>query len=203
MACCGLCGVNSEAISPNCVALHPDLFPEIDISSVQCYNCSNPSLDSKRIFRPYLEKDSDNFALNGFDNQILINVSFKNNVRIKNIIVSGVHNPNHPTSLRLFANANLTMDLIDKTEDQKLNLEEDTKGHKKYLLKQSKFSNVGKLSLVLESTNSDQKISIKYIGLEGVFHSQKQGKMEKFSYRVHGNNPNQAELSSQVVKNIS
>ena len=69
--------------------------------------------------------------------------------------------------------------------------------------RQSKFSNVGKLSLVLESTNSDQKISIKYIGLEGVFHSQKQGKMEKFSYRVHGNNPNQAELSSQVVKNIS
>ena len=69
-------------------------------------------------------------------NKILnIFTSFKNNVRIKNIIVSGVHNPNHPTSLRLFANANLTMDLIDKTEDQKLNLEEDTKGHKKYLLK--------------------------------------------------------------------
>ena len=56
------------------INLKADLFPEIDISSVQCYNCSNPSLDSKRIFRPYLEKDSDNFALNGFDNQILINV---------------------------------------------------------------------------------------------------------------------------------
>ena len=103
------------------------------------------------------------------DQELLFNIPFTGNIKLKGIIVIGSNDEQHPKKIRLFKNREkMTFDDVSLA-DQEFNLEKDPTGTLEYNTKVVAFSSVYHLTLHFPTNFGGDTTRIYYIGLKGEF----------------------------------
>jgi len=169
----GCCGhkhggpdVGQEASDSNTVAY--GLYQKIKLDQVQCLN-EEVDGSGKNVFKPYESRlDKEKFVESDADEELLFNIPFNGNVKLKAIIVIGGEDDTHPNKMRLFKNReHMTFDACGSKADQEFELVNDQEGRVEYATKMVTFSNVYHLSLHFPSNYGGDTSKIYYIGLKG------------------------------------
>jgi len=144
------------------------LYQRIDLSNLECLNETEED-SAKHIFIPWENRlQKEKCVESDADEELLINIPFTGNVKLKGIIIIGGEEDTHPDEVRLFKNRpKMTFDDASAEPDQKFSLVRDTDGTVEYKTKIVKFSSVHHLTLHFPSNFGDDKTKIYYIGLSG------------------------------------
>ena len=115
--------------------------------------------------------DKEDWVESDADAELLINIPFTGNVKLKGLIIIGGEEDTHPASVRLYKNRpNMTFDDAAAPADQEFSLVRDTDGTVEYKTKIVKFSSVHHLTLHFPANlggDEDEPTKIYYIGLSG------------------------------------
>ncbi|KAL5280887.1 PITHD1 family protein [Megaselia abdita] len=146
------------------------LFQKIDMENLEVLNEESEG-SGKTIFKPYEERlDFSKFVTSDADEELLINIPFTGNVKLKGIIIIGADDETHPKRLRIFKNRpKMTFDDTGCCPEQEFELNRDTNGTLEYATKVVTFSSVHHLSLHFPSNYGAESTKIYYIGLRGEF----------------------------------
>ncbi|KAG7208521.1 hypothetical protein KM043_014740 [Ampulex compressa] len=173
----GLCS-NWKTMSHQCgcgtahdegeLGIQYNLYQKIDIDYVECLNESEEG-SGVTVFKPWEDKlDKEKYVESDTDGELLFNIPFTGNVKLKGIIVIGGEDEYHPNRVKLYKNRpHMTFDDVATEPEQEFELCVDTYGLHDYPLKVVKFSTVYHLSLHFTGRSSTDKIKIYYIGLKG------------------------------------
>lgn len=115
-------------------------------------------------FERYVESDC--------DAELLFNIPFTGNVKLKGIRIIGPNDDQHPRKVRIFKNRpKMTFDDVKSKADQEFQLEKDLTGSIEYNTKVVLFNSVYHLSLHFPTNFGDSETTtrIYYIGLRGEF----------------------------------
>ena len=114
----------------------------------------------RKIFKDYENRtDRSDFVQSDCDPELLFNIKFSGDVKLKSIIVIGGDDDLEPTTLKMFKNKEgLSFDDVqNRPPEQEIELVTDPGGEVQYPLKTTKFNNVHHLSLFFpESKGEDQ-----------------------------------------------
>lgn len=145
-----------------------NLYEKIDLSNVECLNESEEGTGVK-VFKPWAERlTRSDFVESDVDDEILFNIPFTGNVKLKGIIIVGGPGDTHPSSVKMFKNRpGMTFDEVETEVDQTIELVRDQIGVHEYPIKVVKFSSVNHLTLHFTGTAGADKTRIDYIGLKG------------------------------------
>ncbi|EDW12950.1 PITH domain-containing protein CG6153 isoform X1 [Drosophila mojavensis] len=146
------------------------LYTKIDIENTECLNEETDG-SGKTVFKPYEKRlDSSKFVQSDGDEELLFNVPFTGNIKLKGIIIRGSNDNTHPNRLKLFKNRpKMTFDDARGKADQEFELTRDCRGEVEYSPKVVTFSSVHHLSLYFPSNYGDDVTRIYYIGFRGEF----------------------------------
>jgi len=151
------------------------LYQKIDFSKMECLNESEED-SGKRVFRPWqsrLDKNSSDCVTSDCDAELLFNIPFTGNIKLKGLIIIGGEDETHPSKVRLFKNRpNMTFDHASTKADQEFDLVRDEQGNVEYNTKVVTFSSVHHLSLHFPSNfggDDSDETKIYWIGLKGEF----------------------------------
>lgn len=130
-------GCSHEALdidNPNEMGIQYSLFAKIN--TVDCLNESSEG-SGKSVFRPYENRlDFSHFVESDADEELLFNIQFTGNIKLKGIIVIGADDDSHPSKLRIFKNRpKMTFDDVAAPPDQQFELTKDTQGVVEYSTK--------------------------------------------------------------------
>lgn len=135
--------------------------------------CLNETVENsgRLVFKSWEDKlDTTKCVESDADEELLINIPFTGDVKLKGIIVIGGEEGSHPDKVRLFKNReNMSFDDTGSAADQEFSLVRDTDGSVQYSTKVVTFSSVRHLSLHFPSNFGDDSTKIYYIGLAGEF----------------------------------
>lgn len=147
-----------------------NLYLKIDFNRLTCLNEAVDD-SAKNVFRPWDQRlDVTQFVESDADEELLINVPFTGNVKLKGIVVIGGMDDTAPSKLRLFKNRpHMTFDDTAAQADQEIQLSKDSEGVVEYPTKIVKFSNVYSVSLHFPNNFGEDCTQIFYIGLKGDF----------------------------------
>ncbi|XP_053983319.1 PITH domain-containing protein GA19395 [Hylaeus anthracinus] len=150
------------------LGLQYNLNTKIDIENVECLNEYRDG-SGATVFKPWEERlDRNKYVESDMDNELLFNIPFTGNIKLKGLIVIGGEDDFHPDKVKLFKNRPfMTLDDAATTSEQEFELCVDTHGIHEYSLKVVKFSSVHHLSLYFTGREGGDKIKIYYIGLRG------------------------------------
>ncbi|XP_055712937.1 PITH domain-containing protein CG6153 isoform X1 [Phlebotomus papatasi] len=153
----------------------------------------------KFIFRSYEERfDVDKYVESDADPELLFNIPFSGNVKLKSIIVMGADNNSHPNKLRLYKNRpKMTFDDVNLQPDQEFQLTIDSNGTVEYNTKPVVFSSVHHLSMHFPGNFGEDLTKIYYIGLRGEFSEAHHHGVTICNYEVRPN------ISDHKVSNTS
>ncbi|KAG5198246.1 hypothetical protein MJT46_012525 [Ovis ammon polii x Ovis aries] len=102
----------------------------IDLERLQCLNesCKGSGL---LALKPQEEQtDGSKFVEKDADEQLLFNIPFTGNVKLKGIIIMGEDDDSHPSEMRLFKNIpQMSFDDTDRELDQTFSLNPDLTGN--------------------------------------------------------------------------
>ncbi|KAL4706037.1 hypothetical protein ACJJTC_014259 [Scirpophaga incertulas] len=145
-----------------------NLFEKIDKENLECLNESIEG-SGKTVFKPWDKRlDTENFVQSDADEELLFNIPFTGNVKLKGIRIASEDSANHPKKLRLFKNRpNMTFDDIAMEPDQVFELQIDSEGMHEYAPKVVTFSSVSHLTMHFPSNFGADSTKIYYIGLKG------------------------------------
>lgn len=157
---CNCGGSHSEIESGIC----SNLYEKIDLDRVQCLN-ERLEGTGATVFKTWDKRlDRDKYVESDVDAELLFNIPFTGNVKLKGLIVIGDEEL-EPKMVKLYKNRpNMVFDDIVHP-DQLFILHRDTNGILEYSVKPVKFSSVYHLSL--HFTGDGEQIKIYYIGLRG------------------------------------
>jgi len=164
-------GISSGDGSDIGVGGHFNLFLKIDFHRLTCLNEAVED-SAKGIFRAWDQrKDFSQFVESDADEELLINVPFAGNVKLKSVVVIGGHETSAPNKLRIFKNRpHMTFDDASSEADQEMALTRDADGSVEYPTKIVKFSNVHCVSLHFPSNfGGEDMTKIYFVGLKGDF----------------------------------
>ncbi|XP_015438675.1 PREDICTED: PITH domain-containing protein GA19395 [Dufourea novaeangliae] len=144
-----------------------NLYQKIDIQNVECLNESEEG-SGATVFKPWEDRLSrTKYVESDMDNELLFNIPFTGNVKLKGLIVIGGEDEVHPDKVKLYKNRpRMTFDNAT-VPDQEFELCADNNGIHEYAPKVVKFSSVNHLSLYFTGREGQDKIKIYYIGLKG------------------------------------
>ncbi|XP_072273774.1 PITH domain-containing protein 1 [Pyxicephalus adspersus] len=144
------------------------LYKKIDLEKLECLNESEEG-SGKTVFRAWEERtDWSRFVESDDGEELLFNIPFTGNVKLKGIIISGEDSDAHPAEMRLFKNVpHMSFDDTGRKEDEVFNLNFDTTGELEYPTKVARFSNVSHLSIHISKNYGAEHTKIVYIGLKG------------------------------------
>ena len=144
------------------------LFQRIDMNNLTCLNEETDD-SGKTVFKPWESRlDRDKFVLSDADEELLFNIPFTGNVKLKGIIIGGENDESHPSKVKLFKNRpNMTFDDAGAKADQEFDLVKDPDCSVEYKVKTVSFSSVHHLSLHFPSNFGEDETKITYIGLAG------------------------------------
>jgi len=147
------------------------LYQKIDMENLECLN-ETVEDSGKGVFKAYEERmNFDKFVESDVDQDILFNIPFTGNVKLKGLIVIGADDDTHPSKVKLYKNrGKMTFDDVALEPDQVLELNKDVNGELEYPIKVVQFSSVHDLTLYFPSNFGSDKTRIYYIGLKGEFH---------------------------------
>ncbi|XP_065356801.1 PITH domain-containing protein GA19395 [Calliphora vicina] len=146
------------------------LYQKIDMENLECLNEESVG-SGKKVFKPYEKRlDLTEFVQSDADEELLFNIPFTGNVKLKGIIVAGANDDSHPNKMRLFKNRPaMTFDDVRGKADQEFELTRDCRAEIEYAPKVVTFSSVHHLSIHIPSNYGDDNTKIYYIGLRGEF----------------------------------
>lgn len=146
------------------------LYQKIDTINLECLN---ELVDGSgvRVFKPWSERlSNENYVQSDCDAELLFNIPFTGNVKIKGIVVradEGLH------KMRLFkSNLRMSFDDVGAEPDQEFEIAHDPQGTYEYPVKPTKFFNVHHLTMHFINKNKEDDscpCRIYYIGLKGEF----------------------------------
>ncbi|KYO25786.1 PITH domain-containing protein 1 [Alligator mississippiensis] len=121
------------------------------------------------VFRAWEERgDRSQFVESDEDEELLFNVPFTGNVKLKAVVVMGDDDGTHPAEMRLFKNTpHMSFDDAAREPDQMFSLNRDITGVLEYPTKIARFSNVYHLSIHISKNFGAETTKIFYIGLKG------------------------------------
>lgn len=77
------------------------LYEKIDTINVECLNEEEEG-SGKTVFKPYSQRlDFDKHVTSDADEELLFNIPFTGNIKLKGIIVVGANDDSHPKKMRL------------------------------------------------------------------------------------------------------
>jgi len=150
------------------IGLAYSLYQRIDFGNLSCLNETEED-SAKKIFKPYEQRlNRTDFVESDADEELLINIPFTGNVKLKGLIIIGGEEDTHPDKVRLYKNRpNMTFSDATSTPDQEFELVRDEEGKLEYKTKIVKFSSVYHLTLHFPSNYGADNTKIYYIGLSG------------------------------------
>ncbi|KAL3219668.1 hypothetical protein MRX96_030222 [Rhipicephalus microplus] len=109
--------------------------------------------------------------------ELLFNIPFTRNVKLKSILIVGGVAGMHPSKVRMFKNwRQMTFRDVRATPEQEFQLQPDASGNFEYPVRAVRFSSVHHLSLHFPSNFGSDTTRVYYIGLHGEFtQAQRQG----------------------------
>ncbi|XP_055680531.1 PITH domain-containing protein GA19395 [Lutzomyia longipalpis] len=192
---------SSGGVDPNEIGINYSLYTKIDLDNVECLNESVEN-SGKLIFRSYEERfDTEKIVESDADPELLFNIPFTGNVKLKGIIVMGADDETHPNKLRLFKNRpKMTFDQTSVKADQEFQLAIDPNGSVEYNTKPVVFSSVHHLSLHFPGNFGDDSTKIHYIGLKGEFTEAHHHGVTICNYEVR---PNVSDHKGSIFDNVN
>ncbi|VEL15255.1 unnamed protein product [Protopolystoma xenopodis] len=138
--------------------------------NLSCLNEAEPRSGAK-VFKPYEDrKIRVPFVESDADEELLFNIPFTGNIKLRGVIIAGDDSEQHPKTAVLYRNKPfMAFSDTDGAGDQLLSLNIDRDGSLIYPLKMSKFSNVHHLSIHIKENFGSASTRINYIGLRGQF----------------------------------
>ena len=114
--------------------------------------------------------DREKIVCSDADEELLFNIPFTGNIKLKGLIIMGGSEGHHPSKGKLFKNRpHMTFDDAQSKCDQEFELVQDDDGTIEYATKVVTFSSVHHLSLHFPSNFGEDVTEIHYIGLKGEF----------------------------------
>ena len=114
--------------------------------------------------------DREKIVCSDADEELLFNIPFTGNIKLKGLIIMGGSEGYHPSKVKLFKNRpHMTFDDAQSKCDQEFELVQDNDGTIEYATKVVTFSSVHHLSLHFPSNFGEDVTEIHYIGLKGEF----------------------------------
>ncbi|XP_037959544.1 PITH domain-containing protein CG6153 [Teleopsis dalmanni] len=146
------------------------LYTKIDMDNVVCLN-EEIDGSGRHVFKPFENRnDVSTFVQSDGDEELLFNIPFTGNVKLKGIIIGGPCDDTHPKKMRLFKNRpNMTFDEVGSKADQEFELVHDPKCEVEYGPKIVLFSSVHHLSIHIPTNYGSDVTRLHYIGLRGEF----------------------------------
>jgi PITH domain len=144
------------------------LYEKIDTNNVEVLNSEFPAVN---VFKSYHERlNFEKYVESDCDSELLFNIPFTGNVKLKAIKIIGPNDDTHPKKLKIFKNRpKMTFDDVTAKADQEFELEQDVTGSLEYSTKQVIFNSVYHLSLYFPTNFGEDVTRIYYIGLRGEF----------------------------------
>ncbi|XP_065062037.1 PITH domain-containing protein CG6153-like [Rhopilema esculentum] len=154
---------------PDLGALY-SLYTKIDIQKVECLNEETDG-SGKFVFKAWDKRmETDKYVQSDADEELLFNIPFTGNVKLKGVIVIGGENDMHPSKMKLFKNRpKMSFDDTSQHCDEEFDLQPDYKGELEYNTKVARFSNVEHLSIYFPTNFGNDNTRVYYIGLKGDF----------------------------------
>jgi len=146
------------------------LYTKIDIDKVECLNEEREE-SGKCVFKPWDKRlETHEFVQSDADEELLFNIPFTGNVKLKGVIIMGGEGDMHPTKMKLYKNRpKMSFDDTGQHCDEEFDLQPDYKGELEYNTKVARFSNVEHLSIYFPENFGNDVSRIYYIGLKGDF----------------------------------
>ncbi|KAG5897260.1 hypothetical protein JTB14_013161 [Gonioctena quinquepunctata] len=146
------------------------LYGKINKENLECLNEATEG-SGRTVFKPWEDRlNFDVFVESDADEELLFNIPFTGNVKLKGIKVIGEDNDNHPAKMRIYKNRpSMTFDDVRAVADQEFELVKDTTGIAEYNTKVVTFNNVHHLTLHFPTNFGADTTKIYYIGLKGEF----------------------------------
>ncbi|XP_054856095.1 PITH domain-containing protein 1 [Eublepharis macularius] len=144
------------------------LYLRIDRERLECLNERREG-SGKLVFRAWEDRgDRQQFVESDDDEELLFNIPFTGNVKLKGIIVMGEDGDTHPSEMRLFKNVpHMSFDDAAREPDQTFSLNHDVTGELEYPTKIARFSSIHHLSIHFSKNFGAETTKIFYIGLRG------------------------------------
>ena len=160
-------GGASRAVRPDLRPV-PGLYLLFDLEQLQCLKESREG-SGHGVFRPWEElTDRSKFVESDADEELVFNIPFTGNVKLKGIIIMGEDDDSHPSEMRLCRNIpQMSFDDRDREPDQTFSLNRDLTGELEYATKISHFSNICHLSIHISKNFGADTAKVFYIGLRG------------------------------------
>lgn len=123
----GCCGHGAESTSDLGVAY--SLYSKIDLDKMECLN-ERIEGSGRTIFRSWDRRlNFEQFVESDCDAELLINIPFTGNVKLKSLIVLGGNEDSHPSRVHLFKNRpSMNFDDTEVEADQEIELQKDADG---------------------------------------------------------------------------
>merc|ERR550532_1680534 len=146
------------------------LYLKIDTEKVVCLNETDEG-SGKTVFKPWDKRlDREKFVESDCDEELLFNIPFTGQVKLKGIIVVGGEDDMHPSEMKLYKNRpNMTFDDAGAEPEQTFEMHPDPNGVMEYATKIAKFNSVEHLSLYFPKNFGNDVTKVYYIGLRGDF----------------------------------
>ena len=119
----------------------------------------------RKVFKDYEKRaEWDDFVQSDCDPELLFNIKFSGDVKLKSIIVIGGDDDLEPTTLKMFKNKEgLSFDDVrDRPPEQEIELVTDPGGEVQYPLKTTKFNNVHHLSLFFPDSKGEDQTRVSH-----------------------------------------
>jgi len=166
----GSCEHEAHGIDPLEMGFQYSLYQKIDIHNLEVLNEAEQE-SGRNVFKSYEERmNFEKFVESDCDAELLFNIPFTGNVKLKGLRIIGPNSGQHPKKVRLFKNRpKMTFDDVSAKADQEFELEKDLTGSIEYNTQVVKFHSCHHLSLHFPINFGEETTRIYYIGLRGEF----------------------------------
>ncbi|XP_075729135.1 PITH domain-containing protein CG6153 isoform X1 [Rhipicephalus microplus] len=109
------------------------LYSKIDLDNVECLNEKEEG-SGKLVFKPWEQRlDREKYVDSDVDEELLFNIPFTGNVKLKSILIVGGVAGMHPSKVRMFKNRRqMTFRDVRATPEQEFELQPDASGNLEY-----------------------------------------------------------------------
>ncbi|XP_078536934.1 PITH domain-containing protein 1 [Lissotriton helveticus] len=164
----GGCSHDADPLETPERGLEFGLYRRIDLQRLECLNERREG-SGRLVFRAWDERgERGKFVESDDDEELLFNIPFTGNVKLKGIIIMGEDDDTHPSEMRLYKNIpHMSFDETVREADQEFSLNKDVTGELEYPTKIARFSSVHHLSIHISKNFGAEQTKILYIGLRG------------------------------------
>lgn len=127
------CSHEANGIDPLEMGFQYSLYQKIDLHNLEVLNEAEEN-SGKNVFKSYENRlDFSTCVESDCDPELIFNIPFTGNIKLKGIRVIGANDDSHPKKVRLFKNRpKMTFDDTKSKPDQEFELEKDLTGSIEY-----------------------------------------------------------------------